>query len=97
EEAPRFDADEELRTVGFEGVIESPHRRLPSPGMREERRDVVEQDAGLGEIRHRPDMLLEVHPLLLRARRASPARHSNGTEPWRKRHFADSRQDGITV
>ena len=36
-------------------------RLVPRLGMRQQGRDVVEKDAGLGEVRDRPDMVLEVH------------------------------------
>ena len=60
--------------------------------MREQGRDVVEQDARLGEIRDRPDMLLQIHRHSF-ARHAPRGRYSNRTDAARKRGFRGSRQD----
>lgn len=60
QEAARFDAGQQVGLVRPQPVGQAFDRRVPGLGVRQQGRDVVEQDAGLGEIRDRADVLLEV-------------------------------------
>src|SRR5207244_309335 len=59
--AARFDTDQQVGPVRPHRLGKPLDRGMPSLGVSEQRRNVVKQDAGLGEIGDRADMLLQVH------------------------------------
>ena len=65
EKAARFDADEQVGLVRADDRGELFDGGLPRPRMREQRRNVVKQDARFREIRDRADVVFEVHRSLL--------------------------------
>ena len=56
----RFDAGQKIGFVCLGDRGEAADSRMPGRWMGEQRRDVVKQDTGLGEIRNLPDMIFEV-------------------------------------
>jgi hypothetical protein len=64
QEAARFDAGQDVGLVRADRRGEPIDRRAPRLRVRQQRRDVVEQDAGLGKIRDAADMVLDVHARL---------------------------------
>jgi len=65
QETARFDADQEIGLERRQRLCELADRHVPCIGMGEQGRDVVKEDAGLGEIRNAADVLLEIHKRLL--------------------------------
>ena len=61
EKAARFDADQKVRAERTHRVRHALDRCVPSLRVREQRRDVVEQDPGLRKIGDRPNVLLQIH------------------------------------
>jgi hypothetical protein len=59
-EAARFDAGQHVGFVLADALGHLLDGLVPSLGVRQQSRDVVEQDARLGKIRDRADVLLEV-------------------------------------
>jgi hypothetical protein len=73
QESSGFDADEHVRRMGPNGGGELVDTGAPRRRMGQQRRDVVEQYARFGEIRHGADMRFQVHGFSL-----SSIRHSAG-------------------
>ena len=60
QEAPAFNSRQYIRVHGFNDRRQPVDRRPPRIGMREQGRDVVEQDPRLGEIRNGANMVAQI-------------------------------------
>jgi len=61
QEAARFDAGQQVRLVRCDDAGQRLDGFAPRILVRQQRRDVAKQDAGLRKVRHIGDVLLEIH------------------------------------
>src|SRR3546814_17169181 len=86
EEPSGFDAREYVGLRRPQRLREAVDGVAPGAGIREQRRDIVEQDARLRKVRYSADMVLQVHRVVI-----SPAGRGSGASYRHVGVFATSR------